>query len=297
MNVAYFTLGGRSTGSSRIRAWKVADALVALGHTVSVNDLSHEAEVVIVQKRHDMIPAMDAARAKGVRVILDVDDWVATLPFAHADVITIDEPMKRALYADAVVIPGCLDVEPDGPQKTEHAIALRTVVTVCSVENVYHVAECARAAEALGIRLVVVTNTAHPRFDAARQLANTGRLTEYVNWDLETVDHILVQGDLFVAPLLFGGGPRSDDWVRSKCANRIRKARALGLPVAATPIPAYVADGLTWAAETSAEWTDVLARASDREGRKRAAAEGHAFVQQFAAHEVVKQWLRVFHQQ
>lgn len=294
MRIAYYPAGTREFASSRLRVWKIVDALTALGHEVSVNGDPFKADTIVVQKRTDLYGIMQQARQKGIRVVYDIDDYIPNMAVEFADVTTVDTAAKLELYPNAVIIPDALDVEIDSPQKTEHKETLESVVWTGNTDNMYHVLYAARACYNLGINLTLITQLNHPRWTQSFEKFHGLNNISLIDWDLETVDQIMVQHDLAIFPFTFDDGGWSKEWVSSKSANRLLKAWALGLPAAGTPIPSYVGAGLLNCAQTVTEWVAVLARLKDCDERMVDIGMNYQYAQDFRAEKVVDQWLIVF---
>ena len=286
MIIDYFPAGDKSFASSRLRVFKIAEALSKLGHSICINDYRlFDKDIVIVQKRIDCDEVMRQARAQGIRVIYDLDDYIPGLSTHLADVVTVDTPAKRDLYPNAVVIPDALDIEDDSPFKTEHRERLESVVTVCNADNLYHVVNAAQACESLGLELTIITDLKKASWEHFHDAAG-------VQWALEGVDTELVKHDLFIAPIMLGSSQWSDEWVRSKSPNRILKAWGLGLPVVATELPSY-SDLPAYPATTMQEWVDLFRFYDYRVNRVNNAQMGCEAAQQYRAEKVAKLWLEV----
>lgn len=288
MNINYYTIGDRSVASSRLRAWKIGHELNRQGHFAWFNtDMPNfEADVVVFQKRFDLVGLMVAYLEHGIRVIFDCDDYMKPNELPIGVQITVDTPVKLELYPDAIVIPDALDVNDSAPQKSAHAEHLRKVVWIGNIENLYHIRHAAAACDKLGLELTVITDLTNKNYayiDGVQGL----------QWNVNTVDEEMIKHDLFIAPYVFDG-QSSKEWVNSKSANRILKSWALGLPVAATPIPSYRDAGLRHCAETVDEWVVALQSLDNLAQRQADAIKGLAFTQQFRAENVAKQWLEVF---
>lgn len=289
MNIVYYTAGSRDWASSRLRAWKVADALQELGHTVTMNPpLLPETDVLVVQKRTDVVDAMQIARKRGVRIIYDVDDYIPNLPVDCADVVTVDTPAKQDLYPRALVIPDCLDIDEHSPVKADHAPRLERIVWYGNAENAYHVRDAYTAARRLGLQLFLITS--EPPRELLVQLAGA----QWFGWQAQSIDQEIIAHDLVICPYIFDGD-WPETWVKSKSANRILKAWALGMPVAGTAIPAYVDAGLKYCASTVADWERTLTTLMDQQARILDANVGLRIAYAFDARSLVYQWLQVFH--
>jgi len=286
MRVNYFPAGGLEFASSRLRVFKIATALRNLGHGVIFKDFnSASCDVVVFQKTWNYYGALQMFKTAGKRVVFDIDDLIATPIPAEVDVITVDTAAKLEQFPQAVVIPDALDIETHSPLKTEHADKLTKVVWVGNSENTYHIANAAEACRRLGLELTIITDLhgrSYAHYDGVQSLA----------WDLHTVDDEMVKADLFISPFIFDG-EWGEKWVKSKSANRLLKAHALGLPVIATMIPSF--EGLDLCtAYTVDQWEVALAMFRDKRKRQRDAERGLAIAQQYTADKVVEKWLEVF---
>jgi hypothetical protein len=285
MKIAYFTAGDRNWASSRLRAWKVADALTSQGHDVTMNGYPWAADVVVMQKRFDMNDTMQQLRQRGIRVVWDCDDYIPNGPAQLADVITVDTHAKQKLYPGSVVIPDVLDLDDNSPCKTEHADKLERVVWFGNPDNWYHTLNVAEACRRLGLELVMITDlTSH----------HIGQLHDVtgVQWTASSVDHDVIAADVVACSYVIDD--RHKDWITSKSANRLVKAWGLGMPVIGSPIPSYVAAGLTYQADTIAEWTTALMALRDKQARQDDAKRGYAIAQEYCADKVARRWLEVF---
>jgi hypothetical protein len=210
------------------------------------------------------------------------------IPFDLADVVTTDTAYKQNCWPGSVVVPDCLDLDDGAPRKSLHADNLNRAVVVCNVENTYHIRHAAAACRELGIQLIVITDTSHPKF------AEYSRDVTGVQWSLDTVDNEMIQADVCLCPYVIRDGEWSEQWVLSKSENRIVKAFGLGLPVAGTGIPSYVSAGLQHCAETVEEWITTLQGISPRASREADAVRGYEIAQQYKAEKVARKWLEVF---
>lgn len=299
MNIVYLTAGSREFASSRLRAWKVGDALAALGHEVSFNpdleSVHRTADVVVVQKRFDLEGLMQQWRERGIRVIYDIDDWIPGAPVHCADVTTVDTPAKLELYPGSAVIPDSLDVEANSVRNLEHRDNLRSLVWYGNRENIYHLWNVVLACGELGLGLAIFSNAT---WDDLHPTMYKERNTEMwlYSWRGVHMDSLLIEYDLVVCPFTFGHnreGQWSDVAVRSKSANRLLKGWALGMPVAGTPIPSYAAAGLQYKAESVEDWIRVLNTLQSRELREADANRGYEIAQEFTADKVALKWLSV----
>jgi hypothetical protein len=287
MKIAYYPAGPRTFASSRMRVYRIADALQALGHEVTINGNPFTADVIMVQKRFDLYRTMIECRQKGIRVIWDCDDYIPNGPAELADLVTVDTPAKQALYPGAAVIPDALDLDPGAPCKVEHSDRLRRVVWFGSADNAYHTKSVATACWRLNLELVIITDLGNAKHAAYWQDVHG------VQWSLDTVDHDIIQADL-VACAYVTGGDWSADWVRSKSENRLIKAWGLGMPTVGSSIPSYLQAGLRWQANTVGEWTIALLALGDRPLREADGARGLQIAARYQAERLAPRWLEVF---
>lgn len=289
MRIAYYTAGDRSFASSRLRAWMVGDALSRLGHQVTFNADPNEttADVYVFQKRFDLPDMMCDLRTIGKPVIWDCDDCIPDGPVEYADLVTVDTPVKRALYPGAVVIPDALDVSEKATMKADHTNELNQVVWFGNADNLYHAANVAEACKRLDLRMVVITQIDKVSVEQ-RELAGA-----WHEWDLSTIDDLLTSCDLAACSYVFDGEwPHA--WVNSKSANRMLKAWGLGLPVIGTPIPSYVEAGLVHQATTVEEWRRELDVMRSSVARLKDAQYGMAIASAYRADLIAERWLEVF---
>ncbi len=283
MKIAYFPIGGRDKGSSRLRVWKIADMLHAQGHSVLFNPTDSQTEccdVAVVQKRRDLGHRMQMWRRAGVKVIWDIDDYHQYTP--PADVITIGSEQLRKLYPDGHFIPDALDIDEGAPIKRWH-FNMKVVCWYGLPENLYHARPLYEACLKTGLNLTVITGPGPRLFDQA----------QYIPWSLDTVDHFITTCDLVGCPYVFDGEwPR--EWVTAKGENRLLKAWALGMPVIGTPIQAYKDAGLTRFATTTDEWIESLQAMIPTRVRTEEAERSYGIAVANKAENVVKQWIEVF---
>lgn len=290
MHIAYYTAGDRDFASSRMRAWMVGDALVAMGHEVVFNpawDYPLDVDAVIVQKRFDLRQTMEIAREAGARVIWDCDDLIPGGPVDLADVVTVSTRQMRTLYPQAVIVPNCLDVPADAPRKIQHADRLRHVVCSVNGANLYHLEYVAQACQQLHLTLTVIVP-----FHQVKDFQQIPGL-HYVDWKRDQVDSQLITHDVTVCSYKINDGEWSAEWVRAKSACRALKAWGLGLPVIGTPIPDYVDNGIQHLATTTEEWVQALTALESREAREQDAERGYALAQEYRAEKVARKWLEV----
>lgn len=274
MKIAYYPAGPRATASSRLRVWKIADVLEKLGHEVTVNKSPFSADVLIVQKRTDAELYMQMCRERGIKVILDVDDWLPEMQYMaqFADIVTVDTAAKLQLFPGATVIPDALDIDEGVETAPYHDDELKWIVWYGNSENEYHARHVQVACHKLDLEFFAITGS---------------------KWGLSTVDRMIIDYDLVVCPYRYDG-PQSAEWINSKSANRILKAWALGMPVAGTPIPSYVDAGLQYCATSVDEWVAALEALRDPAAREADAERGRVIASAFTADKVAEQWLEVF---
>lgn len=293
MKIEFFPCGTRRTASSRLRAYMIAEALSDMGHDVglSLYNTSPDTapagtDVVVIQKRFYLKALAQHCMAQGIRVVFDCDDLIDGADQFPCDVLTTDTPFKAVRWPRAMVIPDVLDIEPGAEIKTRHRDTLGNVVWTGNAENTYHLANVAAACSRLNLALTVITDLASSAYAYYNGVSG-------VAWDVDTVDAELVQADLAVCPFVLEDGAWSEDWVKSKSANKLLKCWGLGLPVIGTPIPSYVEAGLRYKASTVDEWTAQLLNLRSPLLRRADAQRGYALAQKYRAGEVARRWLEV----
>lgn len=292
MKINYFPCGGRDWASSRLRVWKIADALRALGHEVVFNSYNtSDTDVAVFQKTWAHLDALRMFKRAGKRIIFDIDDLMSTPVPEGVDAITVDTKYKQKLYSGAIVIPDCLDIDEDQRQTTKtrkltHNNKLKNIVWTGNAENTYHLQHAAEACRRLNLQLTVITDVNHAAYAYYEGVQG-------VAWSLNTVDAEMIGHDLFISPFVFDG-KWGKEWVLSKSPNRILKAYGLGLPVIATMIPSFEEVGVFCAAETVDEWIYAFSAMQDRDVRAQAAENGFKAAQPYTADRVALQWLEVF---
>lgn len=286
MNIVYFPLGNETIASSRLRVHKVIPHLRSRGHRVWIDADPDQvdADVVVVQKRHDLGRSMRRWIENDRLVVYDLADREARLE-PHSALTVSTAELQRQVGGS--VVPDCLDITPGAAAKIRHRDRLETVAWCGLGCNVYHADPVWRACRDLGLRLVIVTDLGgrhqFPRWDGA----------EYRRWDLETVDAELADCDVLACPYV-RGGRWPWDWTRCKSANRVLKGWALGLPVVGTGIPSYRRVGLDLLAETPDQWRERLAELTDRRARERSVEGKREYALMFDAGNVATVWLRTF---
>lgn len=294
MIINYLTAGSRDFASSRLRAYLPGDEIAKYGHTVTFNGgIETPADIFVFQKRFNERDQalMRQCHARGIKVVLDVDDMMNDIPFSLADVLTTDTKYKQEFWPNAVVVPDVCDIESGAIRKSVHTENLTKVVWVGNAENAYHLRDCASACHFLRIELTVITdlnNRAYSNF------AYTDGV-QGVAWDVKTVDAEMIKADVAVFPLVFDGPyAHRREWIESKSENKIVKAWALGLPVIGTPIPSYLAAGLRNSASTHDGWVEALERFRPRGTRIADAKAGAKTAKTYAVEKIALKWMDVF---
>lgn len=292
MRILYFALGLETTASSRLRVYKVAEALRRLGDTVDIKisyaDVKRgDYDLIVVQKRQDFHRKMTRWIGNGIPVVFDFDDLTDAVP-THT-LLTAGSKVLQEKHPSSIYIPDCLDISSDYAPKVKHEDKLSRICWFGLACNLYHAEPVYKACCELGMKLVIITDVdgqhEYPRWEYA----------EYVEWELDTVDQNITGCDLVACPYIFSG--RWDrDWIQAKGENRLLKAWALGMPVVGASIPSYREHGLKYVAETKQEWVDVLSALRDKKLREKDAESGRLIAVDRLADSVVKEWRMAFDQ-
>ena len=292
MNILYFALGLVTTASSRLRVYKVAEALRNLGNHVDTKIAYADVKVgdydlIVVQKRQDMHRRMKAWIVQGIPIVFDIDDPTDKLP--PYTLLTVGSRKLQEEYEGSFYIPDCLDISAVYLPKTEHQDKMRKVCWFGLACNLYHAEPVYDACCELGLELVIVTDLYgvhdYPKWKHA----------VYIEWELDTVDEIITHCDLVSCPYIFSGH-WSKDWIQAKGENRLLKSWALGMPAIGASIPSYREHGLRYVAETKQEWVDDLSALQDKKLREKDAESGRLMVVNRLADSVVGEWCEVFNQ-
>ena len=277
--------------------------------TLQAEDIAGRCDVVVFQKtRGPSVVALAAAlRRCGVRTVFMVCDRVDAEMVAATDATIVVTAYLRSLYPRAlqpkihVVHDGienedaCKHVWQDG--RGSPALPLQAVlVTSASLSHLP-----AMPAPPAWLRVHIVGNypplrerlpqlrkqwsiyTGHERLRMLRFLLN--RRIRRVAWDSAGVYQEMAQADIGVLPITPGaprwGREHAQAW-RRKSENRLTLKMAMGLPVIATPIPAYeqlIEPGVNgFLAHTPADWALCLEALRDPARRRAMGAAARASV-------------------
>ncbi|HEX2088126.1 MAG TPA: hypothetical protein VHF89_20735 [Solirubrobacteraceae bacterium] len=253
LDVNFSTFGDRSTASSRLRAWMLADELRRRGHHVTVN-AARLADVEVFQKVRNW-SRLDAALERGSRIVLDFDD-----NYLLDDLGTRDE-MIAAMNTAALVTVGSRALAESASRFHER---------VELFENPLDVEPGAPPRDGRGWtgRIGWFGNRGGLSALAAVDLGDHGRAVTVtrggdVEWELKTIDAVLRGFDVVVLPA------DESEWGTGKNANRLLKCVALAVPAVASRTPEHerVARRLrlpeSVLVERGASWSDALARVRD----------------------------------
>jgi len=290
VKILYFAFGQKTTASSRLRVYKIAEVLRRLGDIVDIKisyaDVGKgDYDLIVVQKRQDFSREMNRWLGNGIPVVFDIDDPTDRIP-PHT-MLTVGSKELQKRHENSVYIPDCLDLPFDYSPKVGHRAELKKVCWFGLACNLYNAKPVYNACCELGMELVVVTDLygkhEYPEWEHAT----------YIEWELDTVDEVITRCDLVACPYIFSGKWNAD-WIQAKGENRLLKAWALGMPVIGTPIPSYVEHGLRYPAMTEPEWVDALSALKDRNLRKQDAERGRLVASERVADNVARKWKEVF---
>ncbi|MCC7422024.1 MAG: hypothetical protein IT428_17230 [Planctomycetaceae bacterium] len=291
MKIAWYTAGGHSRASSRLRAWWIGERLPPeFSVTFNSGPAARVADLIVVQKvcRDDVMSQLGAWVDAGKTVVWDVDDWVESAAIPRGVHVTTGMKYLLDRYAgfrSATYLPGLADVSPNHPVKTTHAATLGRVVWYGDELNQRHAAAVREACGKLGLSLRMITNPTRPLWPGCRTV-------EYRRWDLATVDQDIIDCDVVACPFM-PSGP-NDHWTLCKGENKLAKAWSLGMPVIGTAIRSYEAYGLRHQATTVEEWSNALVRLWHARDREEDAAIGRELARASSPPVVIPQWVDYF---
>lgn len=214
------TFGERNAGSSRLRAWKLADEVRRRGYTVWIGDhpaRASEEDVWVFQKRRN-VKLLQRAKDGMATVVFDFDD-----NYLLGSVGTRTEIMAFMNEADLVTV---------GSQRLwEEASRLHERVWL--FENPLDVEDESVCRGVRGWQERIVWFGNRTNLPALESLSLPLEITTITNggdieWDLNSIDEVLCGFDLALIPM------ERSEWRESKNANRLLKCIALGLPAVAS---------------------------------------------------------------
>ena len=215
------TFGDFTKASSRLRAWKIADTLEQMGHTVTINAGSTP-DIYVCQKVRPL-SEMQRSKAAGARLIYDFDDnYLLASQGTKADLVAMLN------IADVVTVGNSKLL---GEAKKYHD-------RVYLFENPVDVLDDTTVRPSRGqLKDVAWFGAPEGRvqlehIDAVEPITTITAGGD-IEFDIYTVDSTLTKFDLCVFPL------ETTEWNLSKNANRMIKAIALGIPVLATSTPEH----------------------------------------------------------
>lgn len=218
--ITFITNGNENIGSTRLRVYRIAEALRDFGYDVGINQNIDNADILVFQKSgfSALLPLfIKARREKNKFLVFDIDDY--------AD----DTYRFFVAYADLVVTPSCY--LRDKYLKVNRNIAI--------VDNVLDIRQpdCRLAQFDLRrLNKVWFGNRSNLQALHDTGLKDVTTITSDgdIEWNAETIDRDLQQFDLLVLPQV----KDSNGLAKSNC--RMLKALYLGIPVLAQNMPFYV---------------------------------------------------------
>jgi len=227
LDVNFNTFGDRNTGSSRLRAWMLADELATRGHRVTVNG-ARLASIEVFQKVRNR-SRIEAALEQGAHVVFDLDD-----NYFLEGVGARDEVVATMNLASEVTV-GSYKLKISAEQFHDRVRLFENPLDVPPGTSPRPQRTWQGRIGWFGNR----TNLAALDDTDLRQHHNVVTVTRggTIEWRLDTIDDTLKGFDLVVLPA------SDSEWGLSKNANRLLKCVALGVPalIAETPEHARVA--------------------------------------------------------
>lgn len=219
--INFTTLGDRTTASSRLRAWMIADWLNQHARVASVG-AEDIARIEVFQKQQNF-PRLRRAKRAGATVVFDFDD-----NYLLAEVGTRNDVLRFMLGADLVMV---------GSQAL-YEEAVQHHDDVYLFQNPIDVALDAPAREERPWRGDLVWFGNRTNLTALEETGLGDRVATItqggdLEWRVETIDADLTRFDLAVLPV------RESQWTLSKNANRMLKCAALKVPFLASRTPEH----------------------------------------------------------
>lgn len=242
IKVAVFALGDKTVASSRVRMYNVLPRLEQVGYTVDFMtsyDYCDDHDIIVIQKRWD-----DFFLTLKKPLIVDIDDnyfqhgtdCQSVINFAQraAAVVVSTEHLSeiaRQYNNNVHIIPTGLDVH-EISEKPKKAVGARSkqLVWVGYPENVNYLEKLLPLIKKRSFSLRLITRNT----PAVQRIISQGDgLVEFFDWSLATVDHLIAECDIGIAPL------EADSWACAKSGYKVLKYLSLGLKVVCDPSAEY----------------------------------------------------------
>lgn len=230
IKIALYPLGDDLIASSRIRMLRVYPRLVGKGYDVHLYGCTETSDLIILQKQF-----YSNGFNKGKPIILDLDDnylefgdktqqFQQAARMAAAIVVSTGylAAVAQEFNDNVYIIPTGLDTISDKyrhPKLNDH---VSRVAWVGYPENIPSLKKVIPFIKKAGCSLRVITRDTQ---DVRTFLKKNANIVEFYEWNRHTVDRLLMECDLGIAPLL------GDGWSQSKSAHKLFKYWSLGLPV------------------------------------------------------------------
>lgn len=261
IKVALYPLGDQTVASSRIRMLNVYPFLTKKGYEITLCGNVDTTDIVVLQKRCDQFLLQSTKP-----FILDLDDNYfeygdCTKEFqdaakkASAVVVSTEYLAKIAKrYNETVyIVPTGVDSTKKGFRCPSIRENISRIVWVGYPENLIYLNKITPVIRKAGCTLRIITRDTPETRAFLRQNKD---ITEFCQWNIKTVDDLLLECDLGVAPL------SGDGWSKAKSAHKIFKYWSLGLPVISSFSPEYQAIedefGVACVARSTSEWEKYL---------------------------------------
>lgn len=302
--VGWVLLGDKNTGSSRIHGTNIHNYLLANGisstilqsnspwtHCLTLSPLEQEQvlssdiNILIFQKVFDdsAIAFATEARSRGIKTVFLLSDRHETPMVEAVDKVIVTSDYLRSYLMNKGVNVTSIEDAVESPAelfKIHEDKKPLGLVWVGHSDNWKSTDVIRKALDSLQPGdFTLKTISDHPDAD--------------VPWKLESVFHEILKEDIAVIPVI------NNDWTQSKSNNRLTMFMALGIPVVASTIPAYVniiSNGINgFLARDENDWRKHLTELQSVSIRKAVAEQGKKDASRYNINTIGAQWIDLIH--
>lgn len=319
--IGWFPGGDPKYASVRVRSYYIIDFLKDCGIEVRVNDPSPD--VLVFQKclQGDKLEIALAAKKQGKRLIYDISDNVRSdnakyLPIfriakeyiLNADKMVVNGiGLKKILVdkfrKDAIIIEDSYPPEAPKLEKLHSGFAPKLIWQGYFKNMLMYI--CGKSLSGFDVKLWKYSHL-EPSIDFRKlgyKLITIAEFTlnlnfliyhpTYIHPQYPKVVKLLLKGDIGISPFRLW-----DIDCLGKSSNKIVSYMMIGLPVVASPIPAYcevIENGKNgFLAKNKNEWLEAISRLEDPKLRTKISKEGYKTVaEKFSIETIGKKWLKL----
>lgn len=283
---------------NRIRALQVDRWLRALGFDSKVIDIntlnsSPQAFDAVVAGRSissDLAQSLSEYKAQGGKVIIDIND----------DHFALNTPSLGDMLNVADVVVTCSKALGEKAENwdKQHEVGFQVITIEDGIETASDLNCQYTEKDNLSAVWLGYGGNAEPAEALRPLLAECGydlttiheRDSANIKWNRETWPQEMVRHDIAICP--------ERDVQLCKSANKLTTAAALGLPVVASPLPAYIEVARhgesAFLAKTQEEWKAAFMALKGRFLREKIGQTGRRAVERYRSHGIVSKWSSVF---